>query len=126
VRAESESITPAAIFGEAAARQKDAAPCRLGVRSRINDIVMFLVITHIGKVGSNMALETAAAILTRLAFEQNNAFKSKLNNAPGDEDAVVGIMMPLFRKILSNLREAERAQERFPSSIASTPSNPDR
>jgi len=65
-----------------------------------------------------MAMETAAAILTKLAFEQNSAFKSRLNNAPGDESEVVGIMMPLFRKILGQLQEEERAHERFPSSIA--------
>ena len=73
-----------------------------------------------------MALETAASILTSLAFEQNSALKSKLNNAPGDESAVVGVIMPLFRRILADLREAERAQERFPSSIGPAASNPDR
>ncbi len=65
-----------------------------------------------------MAMETAAAILTRLAFEQNKDFRSKLSDTPGDETAVVALIMPLFRRILSQLQEEDRAHDSFPSSIA--------
>ena len=71
-----------------------------------------------------MAMETAAAILTRLAFEQNNDFKTKLNNAPGDDVTVVALIMPLFRRILAQMQEEGRALDRFPSSIATTLPDP--
>lgn len=71
-----------------------------------------------------MAMETAAAILTRLAFEQNHDFRSKLNIAPGDEATVLALIMPLFRRILAQLQAEERANDSFPSSIAPSASDP--
>jgi hypothetical protein len=64
-----------------------------------------------------MAIETAAAILTKLAFEQNNDFRSRLSSAP-DESTLVALVVPLFRKILWQLREDHQAYEKFPSAIA--------
>jgi hypothetical protein len=65
-----------------------------------------------------MAIETAAAILTKLAFEQNNDFRSRLSSAQANENTVVALIMPLFRLILSQLQEDHRAQDKFPSAIA--------
>ncbi len=71
-----------------------------------------------------MAMETAAAILTRLIFEQNNDFRTRLSNAPGDESSVVALIMPLFRRVLSQLQEEGLAHDRFPSSIAPSSLDP--
>jgi hypothetical protein len=65
-----------------------------------------------------MAIETAAAILTKLAFEQNNDFRSRLVSAQTDEDSLVALIMPVFRRILSQLQEDHQAYEKFPSAIA--------
>lgn len=65
-----------------------------------------------------MAAETAAAILTKLAFEQNNEFRSRLTSAQGDESALEALIMPVFRRILSQLREDQQAHDKFPSAIA--------
>jgi hypothetical protein len=65
-----------------------------------------------------MAVETAAAILTKLAIEQNNDLRAKLSNSPGDETALVALIMPLFRRILSQLQEQQQAHDAFPSAIA--------
>jgi len=50
-------------------------------------------------------METAAAILTTLAFEHNDTLKSQLNafnaDAPKDLEAVI---IPVFRQILSAIR----------------------
>jgi|GEM_PF-3775882 len=70
-----------------------------------------------------MAIETAAAILTKLAFEQNNDFRSRLVSAQADENTLVALIMPLFRRILSQLQEDHQAYEKFPSAIAPTPSD---
>jgi hypothetical protein len=70
-----------------------------------------------------MAIETAAAILTKLAFEQNNDFRSRLSSAQADENTLVALIMPLFRRILSQLQEDHQAFEQFPSSIARSPSD---
>jgi hypothetical protein len=70
-----------------------------------------------------MAIETAAAILTKLAFEQNNDFRSKLVSAQADENTLVALIMPLFRRILCQLQEDHQAYEKFPSAIASSPSD---
>jgi len=70
-----------------------------------------------------MAIETAAAILTKLAFEQNNDFRSRLVSAQADEDTLVALIMPLFRRILSQLQEDHQAYEKFPSAIESSPSD---
>ena len=63
-----------------------------------------------------MAMETAAAILTKLALEQNSDLKSRLNGAHG-EAKVVALIMPLFRQILSELEEDRQAHDRFPSAV---------
>ena len=65
-----------------------------------------------------METETAAAILTKLAFEQNNEFRSRLTSAHGDENALQALIMPVFRRILSQLREDQQAHDKFPSAIA--------
>jgi hypothetical protein len=70
-----------------------------------------------------MAIETAAAILTKLAFEQNNEFRSRLGSAQADENTVVALIMPLFRRILSQLQEDHQAYEKFPSAISPSPSD---
>ena len=63
-----------------------------------------------------MAMETAAAILTKLALEQNAELKSRLNSAHG-EAKVVALIMPLFRQILSELEEGRQAHDSFPSAV---------
>jgi hypothetical protein len=63
-----------------------------------------------------MAMETAAAILTKLALEQNTDLKTRLNAAHG-EATVVALIMPLFRQILSELEENRQAHDKFPSAI---------
>jgi hypothetical protein len=63
-----------------------------------------------------MAMETAAAILTKLALEQNAELKSRLNGAHG-EAKVVALIMPLFRQILSELEEGRQAHDKFPSAV---------
>ena len=63
-----------------------------------------------------MAMETAAAILTKLALEQNAELKSKLNAVRGEAN-VVALIMPLFRQILSELEEDRQAHDKFPSAI---------
>ena len=63
-----------------------------------------------------MAMETAAAILTELALEQNAELKSRLNGAHG-EAKVVAVIMPLFRQILSELEEGRQAHDSFPSAV---------
>ena len=65
-----------------------------------------------------MAIETAAAILTKLVFEQNNDFRARLTSAQGDEDSLEAVIMPLFRRILSQLREDQQAHDKFPSALA--------
>jgi hypothetical protein len=68
--------------------------------------------------------QTAAAILTRLAFEQNNELKSKLNNSEADERSLVQLIMPLFREVLRQMRNDLKAYDAFPSSGA--PMDPER
>jgi|SRR4029077_47633 hypothetical protein len=63
-----------------------------------------------------MAMETAAAILTKLAVEQNTDFKSRLNAAHG-EATVVALIMPLFRQILSELEKDRETHDKFPSAV---------
>jgi hypothetical protein len=70
-----------------------------------------------------MAIETAAAILTKLAFEQNDEFRSRLSSAQADENTLVALIVPLFRRILSQLQEDHQAHEKFPSSIAPSPTD---
>lgn len=64
-----------------------------------------------------MTMETAAAILTKLVFEQNDQMKSRMNAAQGNEKDLVALMMPLFREIVSRLDETRQAYETFPSAI---------
>jgi hypothetical protein len=64
-----------------------------------------------------MITETAAAILTKLVFEQNSQMKSRMNAAQGSEKDLVALMMPLFREIVSRLDETRQAYETFPSAI---------
>ena len=64
-----------------------------------------------------MAMETAAAILTKLAVEQNNDFRAKLSSAAGRQSTLVALIMPLFRQILSELQEQRQAHDAFPSAI---------
>jgi len=63
-----------------------------------------------------MAMETAAAILTKLALEQNAELKSRLSSAHG-EAKVVAVIMPLFRQILSELEQGRQAHDSFPSAV---------
>jgi hypothetical protein len=63
-----------------------------------------------------MAMETAAAILTKLALEQNAELKSKLNAARGEANVVASIM-PLFGQVLSELEKQRQAHDKFPSAI---------
>src|ERR1700747_1602224 len=63
-----------------------------------------------------MAMETAAAILTKLALEQNPELKSRLSGAHG-EAKVVALIMPLFRQILSELEENRETHDKFPSAV---------
>ena len=64
-----------------------------------------------------MGMETAAAILTKLAMEQNTELKSKLNAVQG-EATVVSLIMPLFRQIFSELEKNRQAHDKFPSATA--------
>ncbi|HYT07094.1 MAG TPA: hypothetical protein VEL77_05540, partial [Rugosimonospora sp.] len=64
-----------------------------------------------------MGMETAAAILTKLALEQNTELKSKLNAVHG-EATVVSLIMPLFRQIFSELEKNRQAHDKFPSATA--------
>jgi hypothetical protein len=68
-----------------------------------------------------MAIETAAAILTKLAFEQNSELRSKLVDVNAEESALIGVMMPLFRRILRQLQDDLQAYDTFPSSPTSAP-----
>jgi hypothetical protein len=70
-----------------------------------------------------MAIETAAAILTKLAFEQNHEFRSRLSSAKADENTLVALIVPLFRRILSQLQEDHQAFDKFPTSIGPSPSD---
>jgi hypothetical protein len=70
-----------------------------------------------------MQIETAAAILTKLAFEQNNELRSRLSDAQADGTALVVLMMPLFRRILRQMQEDLQASDTFPSFPA--PAAPD-
>jgi len=63
-----------------------------------------------------MAMETAAAILTKVALEQNAELKSKLNAARGETN-VLALIMPLFRRVLSELERDRQAHDKFPSAI---------
>jgi hypothetical protein len=67
-----------------------------------------------------MAIETAAAVLTKLAFEQNDDFRSKLRSAPADENTLAALMMPLYRRIFSLLQGQQEAHDAFPSAITPT------
>jgi hypothetical protein len=69
-----------------------------------------------------MAMETAAAILTKLALEQNTDLKSRLNGAHGQAD-VLALIMPVFKQILSELQEDRQAHEKFPSAVPRPSSN---
>jgi hypothetical protein len=64
-----------------------------------------------------MIVETEAAILTKLVFEQNEQMKSRISSAQGSEKDLVALIMPLFREMLSQLTEARQAYEMFPSAI---------
>lgn len=64
-----------------------------------------------------MAMETAAAILTKLAFEQNTKLKSKLTAARGKEKELASVIMPLFRQILSEMERGRQTLGKLPSAI---------
>jgi len=64
-----------------------------------------------------MTMETAAAILTKLVFEQNSQMKSRMNVAQGSEKDLVALIIPLFREIVSCLEETRQVYEMFPSAI---------
>jgi len=53
-------------------------------------------------------METAAAILTKLAFEQNDRLKSQLNvfNADKPED-IERVIIPVFRQMLSAMSQTK-------------------
>lgn len=63
-----------------------------------------------------MAMETAAAILTKLAFEQNTDLKSRLAGVRKEKE-LVALMMPLFRQILSEMAKDRETHEKFPSAV---------
>ena len=67
-----------------------------------------------------MIVETEAAILTKLIFEQNDQMKSRIHTAQGSEKDLVALIMPLFREMLSQLTDARQAYETFPSAIPVT------
>jgi hypothetical protein len=64
-----------------------------------------------------MAMETAAAILTKLAFEQNTDLKSRLAEVQGKDKELVALMMPLFRQILSEMESDRQTHDKFPSAV---------
>jgi len=64
-----------------------------------------------------MIVETAAAILTKLVFEQNDQMKARMSAAQGSEKDLVALFMPLFTEIVSRLDETRQAYETFPSAI---------
>ena len=64
-----------------------------------------------------MTVETEAAILTTLVFEQNNEMKARMSAAQGTEKDLVALVMPLFREMISQLAAARQAHETFPSAI---------
>lgn len=64
-----------------------------------------------------MAMQTAAAILTTLALEQNTELKLRLNAVQG-EAKVIAVIMPLFRQILSELEKDQQSHDKFPSAVA--------
>ena len=64
-----------------------------------------------------MAMETAAAILTKLAFEQNTDLKSKLAVVQGKDKELVALMMPLFRQILAGMESDRETHDKFPSAV---------
>jgi hypothetical protein len=70
-----------------------------------------------------MAIETAAALLTKIAFVQNSDFRSRLSSVQGDENALEALIMPLYRRILSQLREDQQAHDKFPSALAPSPTD---
>jgi len=65
-----------------------------------------------------MSTETAAAILTRLAFEQNRKLKSRLSRAQGKEKELASVVMPLFRQILSEMERGRPSHDKFSSGVA--------
>lgn len=67
-----------------------------------------------------MSTETAAAILTKLAFEQNTKLKSRLSKAQGQEKELASVMLPLFRQIFAEMGGDLRSHNKF------TPAVPDR
>jgi hypothetical protein len=67
--------------------------------------------------GKIVSMETAAAILTVLAFEHNDDFRTKLSTTPGEESSLVGLIMPLFRRMLSQLQDQQQSHDAFPCSI---------
>jgi hypothetical protein len=64
-----------------------------------------------------MIVETEAAILTKLVFEQNNEMRARMSAAQGNEKDLVALVMPLFREMLSQLAAVRQAYETFPSAI---------
>ncbi len=69
-------------------------------------------------------METAAAILTQLAFEHNDQLRSALNAFDMDTArGVQNVILPLYQDILASLRE--RATSGGPAANAN-PANPSR
>jgi hypothetical protein len=60
-------------------------------------------------------METAAAILTKLAFEQNDRLKSQLNafHVQSDE-SVAALILPYYRRILASLKQENANDAAFP------------
>lgn len=59
-----------------------------------------------------MTLETDAAILTKLVFEQNSEMKAPMNAAEGSKKDLGALVMPLFREMLSQLAATRQAYDR--------------
>lgn len=68
-----------------------------------------------------MAIETAAAILTKLAFEQNKKLKTRLALAQVKEKELTSVMMPLFRQILSEMEMGRPAQGKLRPAVSDGP-----
>jgi hypothetical protein len=60
-------------------------------------------------------METAAAILTKLAFEQNDRLKSQLNGFHVQSgESVAEVILPYFRHILATLEKKRGASDAAP------------
>jgi hypothetical protein len=64
-----------------------------------------------------MSNETAAAILTKLAFEQNTKLRRRLTQSKGKEKELASVMMFLFRQILAEMEMGRQTQGKVPPAV---------